>query len=148
MPDKLVSPSSGLSNSDLTKANAGTGDVIAGKTFYAGNKELKTGTRSHSEGKYGTFTSLQNEELEVQLGFQPSKIMLVYLYSGDTNATILWDKNEPAKYLVWMGNNHGAKLDNTSTSGYGQITPISNGFSFRGYYTSSGNQTIQYMAIS
>ena len=49
MSDKLVSPSSGLSNSDLAKANAGTGDVIAGKTFYAGDKNLKTGTIEERE---------------------------------------------------------------------------------------------------
>lgn len=53
MPDKLVTPSSGLSNSDLAKANAGTGDVIAGKTFYAGNKNLKTGTMVN-RGAWGT----------------------------------------------------------------------------------------------
>ncbi len=44
MPDKLVGPSSGLSNFDLAKANAGTGDVIAGKAFYARDKNLKTGS--------------------------------------------------------------------------------------------------------
>ena len=49
MSDKLVSPSSGLNNSDLAKTNAGTGDVIAGKTFYAGDKTLKTGTIEERE---------------------------------------------------------------------------------------------------
>lgn len=34
----------GLSNSKLALATAETSDVKAGKTFYAGNKELKTGT--------------------------------------------------------------------------------------------------------
>ena len=53
MPDKLVTPSSGLSNSDLAKANAGTGDVIAGKTFYAGDKNLKAGTMVN-RGAWGT----------------------------------------------------------------------------------------------
>lgn len=56
MSDKLISPSSGLSNSDLAKANAGTGDVIAGKTFYAGIKTLKTGTMANHGAWSGTFS--------------------------------------------------------------------------------------------
>lgn len=34
----------GLSDNDLALADAGTGDVLSGKKFYAGNKNLKTGT--------------------------------------------------------------------------------------------------------
>lgn len=44
MPDKLLSPSMGLMNSDLQKANADPSNVKAGLTFYAGDKTLKTGT--------------------------------------------------------------------------------------------------------
>lgn len=44
MPDKLLSPSMGLTNTDLQKANADSGNVKAGLTFYAGDKTLKTGT--------------------------------------------------------------------------------------------------------
>ena len=44
MPDKLLSPSMGLLNTDLQKANADPGNVKAGLTFYAGDKTLKTGT--------------------------------------------------------------------------------------------------------
>ena len=36
--------STGLSDEDLAKATATPEDVTAGKTFYAGNRELKTGT--------------------------------------------------------------------------------------------------------
>ena len=56
MSKKLLSPSSGLSNSDLAKANAGTGDVIAGKTFYAGIKTLKTGAMANHGAWSGTFS--------------------------------------------------------------------------------------------
>ena len=38
--------STGLSDADLARANATPGDVTAGKTFYAGNREMKTGTAS------------------------------------------------------------------------------------------------------
>ena len=44
MPDKLLSPSMGLLNNDLQKANADPGNVKAGLTFYAGDKTLKTGS--------------------------------------------------------------------------------------------------------
>ena len=44
MPDNLLSPSMGLLNTDLQKANADPGNVKAGLTFYAGDKTLKTGT--------------------------------------------------------------------------------------------------------
>lgn len=36
--------STGLSDADLARANATPEDVTAGKTFYAGNRTLKTGT--------------------------------------------------------------------------------------------------------
>ena len=38
--------STGLSDEDLAKATATPGDVTAGKTFYAGDRTLKTGTAS------------------------------------------------------------------------------------------------------
>lgn len=44
MPDYILNDSNGLSNSSLALANAGVEDVIAGKTFYARSKDLKTGT--------------------------------------------------------------------------------------------------------
>lgn len=44
MAENLLQPSYGLNNSKLSKATAGTGDVLSGKTFYAGDKTLKTGT--------------------------------------------------------------------------------------------------------
>ena len=44
MSDNLLSPSMGLLNNDLQKANADPGNVKAGLTFYAGDKTLKTGT--------------------------------------------------------------------------------------------------------
>lgn len=39
----LMTASGGLSNSKLALANAGTEDVLNGKTFYSGDKEIKTG---------------------------------------------------------------------------------------------------------
>ena len=44
MPDKLLSPSMGLMNSDLQKTTAAAADVISGKKFYDSNGVLQTGT--------------------------------------------------------------------------------------------------------
>ena len=44
MPEDLLTLSTGLSNSKLESANAVAGDVKSGKTFYAGDKTIKTGT--------------------------------------------------------------------------------------------------------
>ena len=40
----MMAPGGGLSGGKLALATAETGDVLAGKTYYAGDKELKTGT--------------------------------------------------------------------------------------------------------
>ena len=44
MPENLLAPSTGLSNSKLESANAQASHVLAGETFYARDKNLKTGT--------------------------------------------------------------------------------------------------------
>lgn len=44
MPDKLLSPEYGLSNTRLQECNASPSDVRSGKTFYSGDKNKKTGT--------------------------------------------------------------------------------------------------------
>lgn len=48
MPDKLLSPEYGLSNSKLEECTANPSDVRSGKTFYSGDKNKKTGTFSLS----------------------------------------------------------------------------------------------------
>ena len=44
MPDNLLSPEYGLSNSKLEECTANPSDVMNGKTFYSGDKTKKTGT--------------------------------------------------------------------------------------------------------
>lgn len=46
MPTKLISEISGLSSAKLSLATATANDVVNGKTFYAGDKTLKTGVKS------------------------------------------------------------------------------------------------------
>ena len=48
MPDNLLIESTGLTSSDLSLATAIPADVAEGKTFYAGSKEIKTGTYTPS----------------------------------------------------------------------------------------------------
>ena len=44
MPDNLLIESTGLTSSDLSLATAIPSDVRSGKTFYSGDKNLKSGT--------------------------------------------------------------------------------------------------------
>lgn len=46
----LIGPNNGLSNSKLELATSSAGDVIYGKTFYAGDKTLRTGALNLSNG--------------------------------------------------------------------------------------------------
>lgn len=44
MPDTMINAGGGLSKSKLALATATVADVASGKTFYAGDKTIKTGT--------------------------------------------------------------------------------------------------------
>ena len=49
MPTDLLSEVTGLSASKLGQATATEGDVLVGKTFYSGDKTLKTGTMKDTQ---------------------------------------------------------------------------------------------------
>ena len=49
MPTNLLSEVTGLSASKLGQATSTEGDVLVGKTFYSGNKTLKTGTMKDTQ---------------------------------------------------------------------------------------------------
>ena len=53
MPNDLLEPITGLSIANLEKATTTENDVLNGKTFYAGDKKLKTGTMVN-RGAWGT----------------------------------------------------------------------------------------------
>lgn len=48
MPEKLLEPITGLSESRLKAATAAASNVLEGKTFYAGDKSLKAGSMSYN----------------------------------------------------------------------------------------------------
>ena len=96
----------GLSNSRLALANATAADVAEGKTFYAGDKTLKTGTLVPYKYATGTVRMPLNETPQVGdtvltisgLSFRPF-LLVVRSYEGAQNYP-LWDRfltcvNEP-----------------------------------------------------
>lgn len=96
----------GLSNSKLALANATAADVAEGKTFYAGNKTLKTGTLVPYKYATGTVRMPLNKSPQVGdtvltisgLSFRPF-LLVVRSYEGAQNYP-LWDRfltcvNEP-----------------------------------------------------
>lgn len=104
MPDKLVSPSSGLSNSKLAKANASTGDVLSGKSFYAGDKNLKTGSMvNRGSEQIGGGFAWDNDFVYIQ--------PIPEGYYHRINQESWWDprvKIDKQKLWELLGGNHGS----------------------------------------
>ena len=63
----LMTASGGLSNSKLALANAGTEDVLSGKTYYAGDKNLKTGDMPNN-GAWSSSVG-QGESITIPKGY-------------------------------------------------------------------------------
>ena len=88
----------GLSNSRLALANATAADVAEGKTFYAGDKALKTGTLIPY--KYATGTAAWTHQssgftVTVEVGFRPSMIAFYSQksLSSSVNSIVGWAYN-------------------------------------------------------
>lgn len=69
----------GLSNAKLAQATATSGDVSSGKTFYAGNGVLKTGTGKLRRTASGSFEMIEGTNT-IECGFRPTA---VFGYSTD-----------------------------------------------------------------
>lgn len=119
----VVNPimSSGLSLSKLQAATAAPEDVLASKTFYSGDKKLRTGSLVPVKFVSGSFSfPLHTHSLTVNLGFRPK--VVVCTGTGD------WE------YMT------AAYSENPSVS-LGAYKPPSGTWSYyRGglYFTSSG----------
>ena len=88
----------GLSNSKLALANATAADVAEGKTFYAGNKALKTGTLVPYKYATGTATWTHQSSgftVTVEVGFRPSMIAFYSQksLSSSVNSIVGWAYN-------------------------------------------------------
>lgn len=70
----LLNPAAGggLSNAKLAAATAKPSEVAKGKTFYAGDKNLQTGTGPRSQSGTMSFTK-SNVTQTLDLGFVPSR---------------------------------------------------------------------------
>lgn len=93
--------STGLSDEDLAKATATPGDVTAGKTFYAGNREMKTGTASAGNSV---------NEFTVNAG----KNVTVVIPTRDY-ISIFWETTSP------MGTYYGARLYKNSEGTFNNL---------------------------
>lgn len=72
----LLNPAAGggLSNKKLADATATENDVKKGKTFYAGNKTIKTGTYIPHKSYTSTTGSQTSSVLTFDIGFKPTSI--------------------------------------------------------------------------
>ncbi len=141
----------GVSSKKLAQATTLITDVRKGKTFFAGDKELKTG--AGDLGATGVFTSKYNDTVSIDVGFKPEKIVLSYQYDGgDTHIWLVCTADTPGVFTVHTskGYNDTAVSNTIGTagtpaSGYGYIEVTDTGFEFMGYYASSGLREIRYV---
>lgn len=138
----------GLSNSKLALATAKEADVANGKTFYAGNKLLKTGSLIPYKMKTGSFNGLDNNESSVTIscGFKATYVMLWHDSSSDDSQSSCTYSNGQGKALVFS--KPGSPNINGNASTY--VSTSSTGFSakrtleFCGY---GNDRTIYYTAF-
>ena len=79
--DLISGISTGLSDEDLAKANATPEDVTAGKTFYAGDRALKTGAGEFKRMMSGSFTVSSSTKTI----FSPSQILVAVAFASGAN---------------------------------------------------------------
>ena len=111
--------STGLSDEDLAKATATPGDVTAGKTFYAGDRELKTGTL---------------EKISITTGYTPERSITInkpgilyafYAYTGG-GETIYRGGPPGATYMQGVA----TIAVSTSSVSINGVSPSYEGFSY------------------
>ena len=82
-PSEITAGINSIQVSDLTEATATEADVLAGKTFYAGNSSLKTGTLevgANSDDLLRTFLNQEETDNEVQRIVMPNGIKKLRSY--------------------------------------------------------------------
>lgn len=131
----------GLSNSKLALATAVESTVLAGNTFYAGNKTLRTGTRTR--GVTGQFRSATiGGTTEVAIGFKPSVVMVLGLYNFNNAFAVMKTKElgNSVKYWysTWSGTTH-------ETNSFGDIKITDNGFTYTSVSTEIEYQLMTYL---
>lgn len=132
----LMTASGGLSNGKLALANAEVGDVLSGKTFYAGDKLVKAGTMPNN-GAWGATVGSGNS-VTIPQGYHngngkvnsiPLKEWSTTLTAGNNDYPNPATANAPGKIV-------GIKTCSTDING-GQGT---NGFIAKPHLSFSGSQ--------
>lgn len=136
----LMTASGGLSNSKLALANAGTEDVLSGKTYYAGDKNLKTGDMPNN-GAWSSYVG-QGESTTIPKGYHngmgkvsaktQKTVFLGYAgtasnawssltYNVKNNYPSIYSKLTRANFYAvpyrWQGNSTGSVTANNGSSG-------------------------------
>lgn len=130
----VVNPNgSGLTNGNLALATATAAQVLSGYTFYAGDKELKTGVLVPTpKVKTGSFSPIDEDQtFKVTIGFKPIAVM-IRLSSFNSNALLTAFCYNNISYLV-------AQQSDWTGAGYWEGTSyiqlLSDGFSINNHST-------------
>lgn len=103
----------GLSNSRLALATATAADVAEGKTFYAGDETLKTGTRDPGyiyKIKEGTAVATIGSTIVIDVGLRPEYIM-IYWDGSSRSASVVYDVSGGKGLAVSTAGVSGAPSD-------------------------------------
>ena len=132
----------GLSDNDLALADAGTGDVLSEKKFYAGNKNLKTGTLALS-GSAETGDVLKGASFYKDN--PKSKLTGTLALSGNANAA------QVLSGYTFYKDNAKSKLTGTMPNRGAVSTTVAPGGSYTiaaGYHNGAGKVTANYSGVS
>ena len=145
MPSNFLNESSGLTSSRLEEANAIEEDVKSGKTFYAGDKELKTGTLSLSGNAdvsdVRSGRTFYSNSFTKRTGTM-SIIGAYKIFSGQGNQTIDVRSKFPNDYQSFTTSNFIIAITEGWTSNFGENNVQVQGrcYPYRGSYNSSTGQ--------
>lgn len=133
----VVNPNgNGLTNGNLALATATAAQVLSGYTFYAGDKELKTGTLvptpKIATGSFGELAD--NESLTINCGFRPIAVM-IHRGNNDSNRFLVANCYEESTYLVAQPSSYANLVTWEGTS---DITFSSTGFTVRNSTNGTG----------
>ena len=99
----VVNPTGGgLSNGKLAQATATPADVLSGKTFFAGGREMQIGTLTTPKVKVGSMRAFDTS-VTINVGFNP-KLVIVYCQSSRHNwagSCAFWYNNVSYLYFVY-----------------------------------------------
>ncbi len=137
MPENLLSPITGLSESALALATAIASDVLSGKTFYAGDKDIKTGSMTNRGAWTGSVAA--GSSITIPAGYHNGSGK-VTASSGSVSSTsetftaqingvnpLVFKTTKAAKVLILKGTSWGYDGTYLTFSGRGIINLVNGG---------------------